>query len=129
MGGDRRRRHALLAPDLGQFGTPYLPIVGELYLVRTLLYSSTDPAPARRAAVVGVPSILTPATRIRLVTRTSDLKVPGVQHEQDLALGCDLDGVFSDPVSCLASSWRPGDVKLLGPLPQVVLDRLTDWLS
>lgn len=129
MGGDRRRRHALLAPDLGPFGTPYLPVVGELYLVRTLLYSSTDPAPARRAVVVGVPSILTPAARIRLVTRTSDMKVPGVKHDRDLALDCDVDGVLSDLVSCLASSWRPGDVKLLGPLPQAVLDALMDWLS
>lgn len=57
------------------------------------------------------------------------MKVPGVKHDRDLALDCDLDGVFSDPVSCLASSWRPGDVKLLGPLPQAVLDALRDWLS
>lgn len=56
VGSDRRLRHALLAPDLGPSGPPYLPVVGELYLVRTLLYSSTDPAAARRAVVVSVPS-------------------------------------------------------------------------
>ena len=97
--------------------------------MRTLLYSSTDPAPARRAVVVGVPDPLSPAARVRLVTRTSDLSVPGVPHDRDLALGCDLDGVFSDPVSCLASSWRPGDVKLLGVLPIDMVDLLVDWLS
>lgn len=83
MSGDRRRRHALLPPDLGPYGPPYLPVVGELYLVRTLLYSSSDPAPARRAVVVGVPTVSTPTARVRLVTRTSDKRVAGVQHDQD----------------------------------------------
>lgn len=129
MGSDRRRRHVLLAPDLGPPGPTYLPAVGQLYLVRTLLYSSTDPAAARRAVVVGIPSTLTPTARVRLVTRTSDKTVGGVPHNRDLAVECDLDGVFSDLVSCLASSWRSGDVKLLGPLPQNVVDLLMDRFS
>ena len=129
MGSDRRRRHALLAPDLGPSGPPYVPVVGELYLVRTLLYSSTDPAGARPAVIVGIPSSPTPTARVRLVTRTSDRTVPGVRHDRDPALGCDRDGVFSDLVSCLVLSWRSGDVKLLGPLPQDIVDLLLDWLS
>jgi hypothetical protein len=129
MGSNQRRRHALLAPDLGPYGPPYLPVVGELYLVRTLLYSSADPAPARRAIVVGVPSALTPTARVRLVTRTSDMTVPGFRHDRDMTVGCNLDGVFSDPVSCLASSWRPGDVKLLGLLTHGMVDSLLEWLS
>jgi len=124
MTGERRRPHALLAPDLGPAGRPFVPKVGELYLVRTLLYSSADKAAARRAAVCSVPDVIAVASRIQLVTRTSDTTVPGVKHERGLSVSCDRPGVFSNLVSCLASSWRSGDVKLLGVLPAQLVDEL-----
>lgn len=127
MSGGQRKRHHVLAPDFGPFGEPALPAVGELYLVRTLLYSSTDPAAARRAVVVQVPPAPSPAARIRIATRTSDMSAAGVPHPQDLSIGCDLDGVFSDAGSCTASSWRPGNVKILGVLPEPFLTRVLEW--
>jgi hypothetical protein len=129
MSGEHRRRHPVLAPDLGPFGEPVLPAVGELYLVRSLLYSSNDPAPARPAVVIVVPATLSPAARIQLATRTSNVAAPGVRHALDLALKCDVDGVFSERVSCLASSWRPGDVKMLGVLPEPVLTLVLEWFA
>ena len=129
MSGGQRRRHHALAPDFGPFSEPALPVVGELYVVRSLLYATNDPAAARRAVVVGVHPALSPAARIQIATRTSDTSMPGVRHPKDLALKCDLDGVFSELASCVASSWRPGNVILLGVLPEPfltpVLDRFT----
>ena len=129
MGGEHGRRHRVLAPDLGPFGEPVLPAVGQLYLVRSLLYSSNDPAAARRAVVIGVPGTLTPASRIQLATRTSKTSMPGVPHARDLALECDVDGVFSERASCVASSWRPGNVRMLGVLPETVLTLVLEWFA
>lgn len=129
MSGGQRKRHHVLAPDLGPFGDPALPAVGELYLVRSLLYESADPAPARRAVVIGVPKAASPAARIQIATRTSDTSMPGVPHPRDLTLGCDLDGVFSERRSCVASSWRPGDVRILGVLPEPFLTHVLDWFA
>lgn len=126
MSGGRGKRHHVRAPDFGPFGEPALPVVGELYVVRSLLYGADDPAPSRRAVVVGVPPALTPAARIQIATRTSDSSMPGVPHPQDLALQCDLDGVFSERVSCVASSWRSGNVILLGELPEPFLTQVLD---
>jgi hypothetical protein len=126
MSGGRRKRHNVRAPDFGPLGEPRLPIVGELFVVRSLLYGADDPAPARRAVVVGVPAAPSPAARIQIATRTSDTSMPGVPHPQDLALDCDLDGTFSERVSCLASSWRPGNVILLGVLPEPFLSHVLD---
>ena len=126
MSGGQRKRHHVRAPDFGPFDEPALPVVGELYVVRSLLYGSDDPAPARRAVVVGVPPALSPAARIQIATRTSNTSVPGVPHPQDLALQCDLDGTFSQRVSCVASSWRPGNVILLGVLPEPFLTQVLD---
>lgn len=126
---DNPRSHAVLAPDLGPPGPPFVPKIGELYLVRSLLYSSADRAAARRAAVCSVPGVITVASRIQLVTRTSNVDAPGVKHARDLSISCDRDGVFSDLVSCLASSWRPGDVRFLGVVPAPLMDELTAWFS
>ena len=118
-----------MAPDLGPPGPPSIPKVGELYLVRTLLYSSSDPAAARRAAVITVPAVTTAASRIQLATRTSDTTIPGVKHQRDPSVDCDREGVFSNLASCLASSWRSGDVKPLGVLPDQLIDELLDRFS
>lgn len=126
MATDRRHRHAVLAPDLGPPGPAFLPQLGHVYWVRSLLYSSFDPAPCRPAVVVAVPFRASPTARIQIVTRTSDLEVIGVAHQRDPQLGLDHNGVFSDLVSCLASSWRPGDVLPAGPLPEPYLTRVME---
>jgi len=129
MGGGQQKRHRVLAPDFGPFGEPVLPVVGELYLVRSLLYWSNDPAAARRAVVIGVPVNPSPAARIQIATRTSNTSMPGVPHPRDLTLHCDMDGVFSERRSCVASSWRPGNVKMLGVLPDPFLTRVLEWFA
>lgn len=123
--GDRKR-HRLLGPDLGPFGDPALPTVGELYEVRSLLYQSNDPADVRRSVVLGVPPNETPGAYIQIVTRTSDTTMPGVFHPADLNIECDRDGVFSELRVCLAESWRPGNVRLLGVLPEPYLTSVLD---
>jgi hypothetical protein len=126
--GDRKRHH-LLAPNLGPFGDPVCPTVGEIYLVRSLLYQSDDPADVRRAVVLGVPRNVTPGAHIQIATRTSDTSMPGVPHPTDLAVACDLDGVFSERRVCLAESWRPGNVSLLGVLPEPYLTNVLEWFA
>lgn len=126
MTGGGRKRHRLLGPDLGPFGDPALPGVGELYLIRSLLYQANDPADVRRGVVFGVPPAGRPGTYIQIVTRTSDTTMPGVFHPADLSIECDRDGVFSEPRVCLADSWRPGNVRLLGVLPEPYLTSVLD---
>lgn len=127
MTREGRKRHRLLGPDLGPFGEPALPAVGELYLVRSLLYQADDPADVRPGVVFGVPPKVAPGAYVQIVTRTSDTTMPGVFHPADLTIGCDLDGVFSELGVCLAESWRPGNVRLLGVLPEPYLTSVLDW--
>ncbi len=91
------RGHALLAPEFGLPGPPFLPKEGEVYWVRTLLYSSTDPAAARPAVVLLVPALA--SARIQLVTRTSGSPA-GVAHPADSSLGLEVAGV-----SPISSAW------------------------
>lgn len=114
---DAERGHALLAPPFDGPGPPFLPAEGEVYWVRSLLYSSTDPAPARPAAVLLVPALA--SARIQLVTRTSG-SPPGVTHPADASLGLDLAGVFSDLASVERSAWCPQNVRLCGQLDEAM---------
>jgi hypothetical protein len=123
---DAKRSHAVLAPPFGPEGPPFLPNAGEVYWVRTHLYSSTDPAPARPTVVLAVPALK--SARIQLVTRTSG-RAPGVAHPADLALGLDRDGVFSDLVSVDCSQWCPQNVRLCGPLEEAVWEAVLERFS
>ena len=111
------RSHALLAPPLDPPAPAMLPSEGEVYWVRTLLYSSTDPAPARPAVVLLVPALA--SARIRVVTRTSGSSV-GVVHPANRSLGLDVAGVFSDLVSVERSAWCPQNVRRCGRLEEAV---------
>ena len=114
---DAQRSHALLAPPFGTPGPAFLPAEGEIYWVRTLLYSSTDPAPARPAVVLLVPALA--SARIQVVTRTSRSSV-GVAHPAEPSLGLDVAGVFSDLVSVERSAWCPHNVRRCGQLEDAV---------
>jgi hypothetical protein len=112
-----KRGHALLAPDFGPPGPPFLPTEGEVYWVRTLLYSSTDPAAARPAVVLQVPALA--SARIQLVTRTSE-SCPGVAHPAGDVPGLEVAGVFSDLEGVERSLWCPQNVSLCGRLGEPV---------
>jgi hypothetical protein len=100
--------------------------VGWVYRIRTLLYSSTDPAAERPVVVLAVPALLT--ARIQVVTRTKNL-TSGVPHAANRALGLDLDGAFCNLVSIERTLWCPENVGIYGPLEetcwQAVLDRFS----
>jgi hypothetical protein len=107
----------LLAKMKGAPGAPFLPRVGELYRVRTLIYSSTDKAAVRPAVVLCVPPNLMPSSWIQVVTRSTQ-DVPGVKHPADNSLGLNSNGTFSRVMSIEAKLWQPGDVEPLGVLPE-----------
>jgi hypothetical protein len=121
-----KRGHALLAPNFGPPGPPFLPKEGEVYWVRTLLYSSTDPAAKRPAVVLQVPALA--SARIQLVTRTSGSPA-GVAHPADSSLGLEVAGVFSDLVSVERSAWCPHNVHLCGQLGEPAWTRVQEQFS
>jgi hypothetical protein len=110
------RSHAWLVRAMGEPGEPFLPKVGELYRVNTIIYSfGNDPGAARPAVVLTVPPKNVSHASIQLVTRTSK-SVAGVPHPADVSLKCDRDGVFSDLTSVEQQMWRPQNVEFLGVL-------------
>jgi hypothetical protein len=120
------RSHALLAKLKAEQGEPFLPKVGELYLINTDIYwIGTDPAAARPAVVVCVPPPSVKHSPIRVVTRTSQ-KVQGVPHPADRTLRCDRDGVFSRPVSVEQHMWTRRNVELLGELGDPYLTQVME---
>jgi hypothetical protein len=124
MSHGRTRSHAWLPQRKGEPGPPFLPEVGQLYRVNTIIYTfGHDPAAERPAVVIGVPMSTIKHTPIQLVTRSSKT-VPGVEHPADISLGCDRDGVFSDLVSVEQKLWRPENVVCLGVLPEPFLSRV-----
>lgn len=116
----------LLPRDKGKIGSPFLPLIGELYLVETTIYTlGNDPAADRPAVVVAVPPGPESKSPIQIVTRTSQI-VPGVVHPADGSIGCNRDGVFSGLTSVEQQLWRPGNVVRLGLLPDPYLARVLE---
>jgi hypothetical protein len=116
------RSHAWLPKKKGEPGEPFLPVVGQVYLVNTNIFTlGNDPAAARPAVVVAVPA--DPGSRfpIALATRTSKPVPGGVKHPADPALKLEYDGVFADSASVEQQLWRPENVVLRGTLPEPYL--------
>ncbi len=125
----RRRAHALLPRSRGQAGEPFLPEVGQIYQINTIIYTfGIDPAPERPAVVVAVPPDPESMAPLRVVTRTSQ-PVPGIAHPADRSLRLNKDGVFSDLVTVERSLWRPGNVELVGVLPERYLALVMERFS
>lgn len=125
----RRKGHALLPRSRGEAGEPFLPEVGQVYQINTLIYSfGIDAAAERPAVVLTVPSVAGSFAPIQIVTRTSR-GAPGVLHPADAVLKLNKDGVFSTLVSVEQSLWRPGNVELLGLLTEPYLTLVVERFS
>jgi len=123
MSNSGRRSHDWLAKAKGESGEPFLPKVGELYLITTTIFTLRyDPGASRPAVVIVVPAEAGSRFPIEVVTRTSQ-KVPGVAHPADRKLSShlDKDGVFSDLTQIEQQLWRPENVMRLGELPEPYL--------
>ncbi|KQY55799.1 hypothetical protein ASD11_14945 [Aeromicrobium sp. Root495] len=119
----------MLPRSRGEAGEPFLPEIGQVYQVNTYIYTfGTDPAPERPALVLNVPSKDVSFAPIQIVTRTSQ-DVAGVPHPADDSLGLDKDGVFSTLGSVEKHLWRPGNVQLLGWLPEPYVSRVIERFS
>ena len=127
----RGRARAILARDMERLGgperpggtgdgLPYLPEVGEVYQINSLIQTSGDPKAERPCVVVAIP--MAPHQRIGIVTRTSDTNVDGVAHPADDELKLNLDGVFAGYGSVEQQLWRSANVRYLGRLRE-------PWLS
>ncbi|GAB3429054.1 hypothetical protein GCM10027569_73450 [Flindersiella endophytica] len=128
MSRDNGRSHAQLPRRKGDSGEPFLPKVGELYLVATFIYSTFDPAADRPVVVIMVPPGPESRFPIQFVTRTSK-QAPGVPHPVDMQLGCDRDGVFSSLASAEQQLWTPQNVQRLGVLPDPYWSKVRERFS
>lgn len=98
---------------------PFLPVVGDLYLARTLIFWSGDAHEKRPVMVVEVPAA--GFGSIGVVTRTSDLSKPGIRHNRHTDLCLTRDGVFSRYGRVEQSSWTHRNVARLGRAePEIV---------
>jgi hypothetical protein len=96
-----------------------LPAVGEVYKVGGHIQIPTDRKFNRRAVVVSAPRDLD--GRVRIVTRTSDLKRQGVPSPIDVPLGFDVPGVWGHYRSVDARLWLPPDVTYVGVLDKAIV--------
>lgn len=122
----RKKAHATYVAPTGPPSPPFIPAVGEVYWVDTLLYTASDPAPRRPAVVVDVPE---PAhSPIRIATRTTNLEVRGVPHPAQPQWGLG-EGVFSDLNLVTKNEWCSPRVTLIGSLDNETMDSIRDRFS
>ena len=109
-------------------GGSYLPEVGVIYWVRTLIYwsdyTTKDPKEHRPVVVVEVPS--SPHGRIGIFTRTTKLAARGVPHAVTPELGLTLPGIFSRYVTVAQELWTRAETRRLGPLDESTLRKVLD---
>jgi hypothetical protein len=103
---------------------PFLPVLGDLYWISTLILWSGDRKPTRPVVVVEVPP--DGLGRIAVVTRTSDTARKGVPHEPMPELGLQKPGVFADYGSTEAVLWTPRNVRRLGVLQSDILAKVKE---
>jgi hypothetical protein len=90
---------------------PFLPVLGDLYWVSTIILWSGDRKPTRPVVVIEVPPDL--FGRIAVVTRTTDTTRKGVTHDPMPEIGLGKSGVFADYASTEAMLWTPRNVQRL----------------
>ena len=106
---------------------PYLPKVGELYLVAKEILGVVDVHPKRPAVVIEVPFDIN--GRIHLVTRTTDLDRPGVPHAAMPSEHLYQAGVFGYLRSAAAIVWKRPHVEFIGILDAETLDAVMVWFA
>lgn len=114
-----KKAHATYVAPSGPASPPFLPTAGELYWVESLLYAASDRAHRRPAVVLDVPG--PPHSPIRIVTRTTDLRVRGTQHAAQPQWGLTA-GVFSDLNLVKKNEWWGPRVTLIGVLDVVTMN-------
>lgn len=105
----------------------FLPDVGDLYWVKSIIFWSGDRKPTRPVVVLESPPDR--FGRILMVTRTSDTSRKGVFHDAMPEIGLTKPGVFRNLVSAAASVWTPRNVQHLGSLPAATFDKIMDRLG
>jgi hypothetical protein len=99
---------------------PYLPGVGEVYLVDSSIVHPAGRAADRPVLVVQVPATVN--GRITVVTRTAPRDgTPGVASPGDPELGFDEPGVWAHLRSAEAHLWTPSMVRYRGTVELAVL--------
>lgn len=121
-----KKAHATYVAPTGPPSPPFIPVVGELYWVDTLLYTASDPAPRRPAVVVDVPERA--HSPIRIATRTTNLKVRGAPHPAQPQWGLE-EGVFSDLNLVKKDEWCSPRVTSIGSLDNETMDSIRDRFS
>jgi hypothetical protein len=106
---------------------PYIPKVGELYLVAKEILGVVDIHPKRPAVVIEVPADLN--GRIHVVTRTTDMERPGVPHAAVASDQLDQPGVFGYLRSAAAIVWKRPYVEYLGVLGDEILSAVLEWFA
>lgn len=106
---------------------PYLPAVGDLFLVNTAILDAVDVHPRRPAVVIEVPTNL--QGRIYVVTRTRNLKRSGVTHPPMPSADLHDKGVFAYLRSAEAIMWKHEHVTYLDVLDEGTLKDVLEWVG
>lgn len=118
-----KKEHAAYVAPTAAPGSAFLPAVGDMYWVDTLLYTPADKAHRRPAVVLEVPE---PAhSPIRIATRTTNLEVRGVRHAVQPQWALE-EGVFSDLNHVKKDEWRSPRVTPVGALDSVTMDAVRE---
>ena len=109
------------------FDEPYLPEVGDLFLVSTVILDAIDIHPRRPAVVIEVPVVM--SGRIYVVTRTRDMDRSGVPHAPFPEADLYEHGVFAYLRSTEAILWRRSNVTYLERLDEGTLNKVLEWFA
>jgi hypothetical protein len=112
----------VIKPD--PLDVPFLPAVGELYRIQTIIVQPPDQHNTRPVVIVSCPRDLT--GRISFVCRTSDTSAKGIAHSRDRSLGLSKAGVFDRLRSTEAQLWTPRNVAKLGLLESALVSEIIE---
>jgi len=97
-----------------------LPNRGDVYMVRGSIQDPVDKKYSRRAVVVWVPCDIN--GRIKIITRTTNLRRRGIPSPIDLSMDLDEEGVWGYYRTVEARLWVPPEVRFLGTLDTKTVD-------
>jgi hypothetical protein len=102
----------------GSDDVPFLPSIRQVYWINALIIFTGDREPNRPVVVGEVPAL--PHGMIRVVTRTSNTRAPGIPHDAAPELNLDKPGVFTRLAVVEQKLWTPRNVTLAGMLPAAI---------